>query len=99
MSKSIDRKHFCERCGAGFDYLSKLKVHVDSIHKKVKFICDFCDYQSTDKSNLQKYFSILFTLNHQCKKKNQNNLQTIPTLPQTLDKPNKKKNKSQQKPI
>merc|ERR1712000_369082 len=34
-----------------------LNVHIKSVHLKVKFDCEFCDYQSTQKSHLKTHIN------------------------------------------
>ena len=45
----------CHECKKTFHSVAGLQLHYRSIHKKIKYPCDFCDYQGTQKCSLAKH--------------------------------------------
>ena len=54
IQKSSSRKFTCDTCRKDFTAKQSLQSHISSVHLKVKFNCEFCDYRSTMKGNLKK---------------------------------------------
>ena len=50
-------EHFCEYCGHIFATSTGLKLHIDSVHKDIRFNCSElgCDYKANAKRNLKLY--------------------------------------------
>ena len=37
----------CDLCGNYFETKGSLKAHIQSVHEKVRYSCDQCEYQAT----------------------------------------------------
>ena len=55
IQKSSSRKFTCVKCNKNFTKKYHLQTHITSVHLAVKFNCEFCDYQSAQKGNLQTH--------------------------------------------
>ncbi|KAL3288652.1 hypothetical protein HHI36_003085 [Cryptolaemus montrouzieri] len=53
-SKSEKLVHECEVCGRKFSDRRQVKLHMDTVHMKLKpFLCNFCGYKSSSRSSLK----------------------------------------------
>ena len=43
------------QCNYKTTWKSKLKQHIESVHKNVTYLCDQCDYKGIQKSNLKQH--------------------------------------------
>ena len=61
-------KHVCDECGKGFRVPSKLQVHVDGVHLKLKpYKCEECDFVTANPSDLRSHIrNIHDKIRHQC---------------------------------
>ena len=44
-----------EICGENYESQSNPKLHVQSVHKKIKYSCNQCDHQATTHGNLKTH--------------------------------------------
>ena len=51
---NVNGKYECEPCQKTFSRRG-LDYHKQSVHQGIKYACDQCDHQATDKSNLNKH--------------------------------------------
>ena len=55
----------CHECKKTFHSVAGLQLHYRSIHKKIKYPCDFCDYQGTQKYSLAKHIKAVHAKDHE----------------------------------
>ena len=54
--KQSRKEHICKFCDKTFKRKSKLKEHIDAVHRNKKtFFCDLCDYSSVQKINVERH--------------------------------------------
>ena len=47
----------CPECKKTFAQSGSLKIHMDSIHQKIRYNCNFCEKSSSTKQNLKKHIA------------------------------------------
>ena len=67
-SKAGTRKHVCNECGHEARCPADLKIHVNSVHLKLKpYKCDQCDFAAGDPSALRGHVKAVHEkIMHQC---------------------------------
>ena len=54
LDYGASKKIYCEQCSYSSTYKQNLKLHIKSVHEKVKdFNCSKCEYSSADGSHLK----------------------------------------------
>ena len=48
-------KLFCDQCEYKTLYSSNLRIHIESVHEKLKYSCMKCDYQTVHKKDLKQH--------------------------------------------
>ena len=64
-------KHKCDICGKSYKskniLTSHLKTHIESVNKKVKYLCHLCDYKAKRQGDLKKHIeSVHEKVKHPC---------------------------------
>ena len=55
--KEEKKGHECPECEKTFSQAGSLKIHMNSIHQKIRYNCNFCEKSSTTKDNLKKHIA------------------------------------------